>query len=153
MAERTEVEIDGVQVLIKKFDPFLSVAIMGELQKYVLGPAGAMFSMQGGKAGIDLSEYAIERTIEKLSAGLDGEILLKLVKKLVNPDYVALKFGELEKPVKATEGNINLAFTEDPVGSLCQVVAEILKVNYTAFFMRAQSLFGSGKTQNQTQES
>lgn len=142
MAERIEVEIDGVQVLIKKFDPFLSVAVMGELQKYVLGPAGAMFSMQGGKAGIDASDYAIERTIEKLSLGLDGEVLLKLVRKIVNPEYVSIQFGEMDKPVKATEGNINLAFSEDPFGSLSQLVTEILKVNYTAFFKRAQSLFG-----------
>lgn len=145
MSQRTEVTVNGVTVFIKKFDPFLAVAIAGDLQKLVIGPAGAMFSYAGGQAGIDTSDYSIERAIEKLSGGLDGEALVKLARKLINPEYISLQTGEMSSPVKATEGNVNQVFTEDPFGSLIQVMTEIVKINYTDFFRHAQSLFGQVK--------
>jgi len=145
MADPKEVEIDGVQVFIRKYDPFLSVAVLGDLQRHLLGPAGAIFSMQDKKPGVDLSEYSVERMVEKLSSGLDGETLLRLVRRIVNPDYISIQFGEMDKPVKATEGNINLAFTEDPFGGLTLLCKEVLMLNYSAFFMRAASLFGLEK--------
>ena len=145
MAERIEVDVNGVTVYIKKFDPFLAIAIAGDLQRFVLGPAGALFSFADKKPGIDMSDFSIERAIEKLSAGLDGDTLVRLTRKLINPDYISLQFGEMDKPVKATEGNINLAFLDDPFGGLIQLVTEIVKVNYTDFFTRAQTLFGQVK--------
>lgn len=153
MASRTEVEIDGNTFFIKKFEPFKSVKVLGHLQKSLLGPAGSLVSFSGDPAknnGLqaDLSEFAVERAIEKVSRELDGETLERLAKMLIDKEYVSvvLAGSDSDKPAPATEGNLNLAFEDDPFGGILMLFIECIKVNYLAFFMRAQTLFGRGQT-------
>ena len=91
-----------------------------------------------------LSEEAKERNLFKaidlVSKSLDGDLIVGLVKQVLNPEFVSVSI-EGEPPEKLDEGMLNRA--TDNLFDVISIVFEVLKVNYTELFTRGRTLIGA----------
>lgn len=141
---------------VLKFEPFLALEVLGELQKYLLGPVTRMMEAAQGDTPPPVSNGAsaapgeisadvvtgILEGIDKLSANLDGKTLVRLSKLVLNPEYIAVQIegGDAEK---LTANVVNRAFED--VGEMAQVIVEVVKINYEGFIRRSLALIGKGR--------
>lgn len=161
---RTDVEIGDNTYHILPFEPFLSLEVLGELQKYLLGPVTRMIEAAQADAGLTEATTAIVdggddapapdltvsvstmrgimEGIDKLSANLDGKTLVRLARLVLNPEYVAVSIdggtGE-----KLTQVVANRAFGD--IGEMAQLIVEVVKANYEGFIKRSLALIGQGQ--------
>jgi hypothetical protein len=159
---RTEVVIGDNTYHVLRYEPFLALEVLGELQKHVLGPItriieGANAPPAAAPAQPDddtasltapasspVSAAAMRGVmdgIDKLSANLDGKTLVRLAKLVLNPEYIAVSIGT-EPARKLTSDTVNLAFAD--VGEMAQLIVEVVKINYEDFIRRSLNLIGPG---------
>lgn len=125
---------------IRKFEPFLGAKILVDLQKQLLGPlvggidAGKLMGQDAGAAMLS--------ALQKLSEHLDGARMEKLMKVLLDPNYISVSIDEAE-PVKMTEGAFNQ--TKLGVADLIELMVHSIKANYEDFGRRALTLFGKAR--------
>lgn len=137
---RTEVVIGDNTYHVMKFEPFLSLEVLGELQKHFLGPVTRAFEAKDAD-GAEATKAVIDG-IDKLSSNLDGKTLVTLAKLVLNPEYIAVSIdgGDAEK---LTPAAVNRAFSD--VGEMGELIMEVVKINYEGFMRRSLSLIGQGR--------
>jgi hypothetical protein len=140
VAPRHEFVLDnGNKFYIRRYDAFLSLKILGEIQKRFLAPFVQMIETRDAKVN---GEDHFGNAVDKLSRNLDGDALIDLVKKVCHPDYVTVVIDG-QDPEKFDEGLLNLAIAD--VSDVIALVVEVLKYNYTALFTRGRTLIGQAR--------
>jgi hypothetical protein len=145
---RHEFVIGEATFYIRKFDAFLSLRILGDLQKKLIGPIVSLWEGQA-EATKDTNDSNAKPSpeaklnftagVEKISASLDGDTLVLLAKKLLNSEFISVVIGN-EPPMKLDEGMLNRA--TDNLGDVVALLVEVVKVNYMELFIRGRTLIG-----------
>jgi hypothetical protein len=145
VAARHEFELDnGNKFYIRRFDPFLSLSVLGEVQKKFLPPlASLMESNDPNNPGEERMKAAMQ-AMETISRNLDGPSLVGLVKLVLNKEYVSVSISG-DAPRQLDEGAINLAC--DDVFELISLVIEVLRFNYEKLFTQGRTLIGQAAPQ------
>lgn len=141
-AAREKVEIGGMTLSIRKFDPFTGLEVLGELQRHFLTPLAA--GLEAGKAETEEQAMsAMTEALTKLSTGINGAILRQLATMLVVPDNVTLQMSEHDDPMKATADNIR---AKCDVGQLIDIMVSVVKVNFAKVFTDGLARIGQARS-------
>jgi hypothetical protein len=136
--KRIEFVLDnGNKFFIRRYDAFLSLKILGEVQKRFLGPVAALLESRDAKNENGQDHFG--NAVDKLSKSLDGEGLVELVKRVLHPDYVTVVIDN-DTPEKIDEGLLNRS--TDGVYDIVALVVKVLEVNYKELFTRGRNLIG-----------
>jgi len=134
--KRTEVVLDnGNKFFIRRYDAFLSLRILGEVQRRFLAPFAAIMDARSNANGTDNEANAIDR----LSRSLDGDSLVDLARKVLNPDFVSVMIDD-DPPERIDEGLLNRA--TDNVYDVVFIIYKVLEINYRELFTRGRTLIG-----------
>ena len=140
MASRHEFELDnGNKFYIRRFDPFLSLEVLGEVQRKFLPPLASLLEANDEGQDQDARMEAAMKAVEKISQTLDGKSLIALVKTVLNSDYVAVSI-QADPPIRLDEAALNRAC--DDVFDVIKLVVEVLRYNYEKLFTQGRSLIG-----------
>jgi hypothetical protein len=139
MAERFEIEIGENTYHVRKYEPFLSLEILGELQKHFLAPLTSALEAKDSKNEAE-AMGVVSDSLEKLSRNLDGKTLVALAKMVLLPDYVAVSIGDKEAQ-KLTPGALNMAVAD--VGELIELFIAVVRHNYESVFTSWAGRIGS----------
>lgn len=140
MASRHEFELDnGNKFYIRRFDPFLSLEVLGEVQRKFLPPLASLLEANDEGQDQDARMEAAMKAVEKISQTLDGKSLIALVKIVLNSDYVAVSI-QADPPIRLDEAALNRAC--DDVFDVIKLVVEVLRYNYEKLFTQGRSLIG-----------
>jgi len=126
---------NGNKFYVRRFDAFLSLKVLGEVQKKFLAPLAAIMEARDAEANSE----ALNTAVNQISKSLDGDSLVELVKKVLNPDFVSVVIDNSE-PSRLDEGTLNLAI--DGVYDVVYIVYEVLRYNYADLFTRGRTLIG-----------
>jgi tail assembly chaperone len=133
---RHEFKLDnGNKFYIRRYDAFLSLKILGEVQKRFLGPLAAI--MEARDATTDSDQFT--KAVDQISKGLDGDSLVALAKTVLNSDYISVVIDD-DDPKRLDEGSLNLA--TDGIFDVVSVIFEVLRYNYSELFTRGRTLIG-----------
>ena len=144
MASRHEFELDnGNKFYIRRYDPFLSLTILGEVQKKFLPPMASLMESNDPNNPADERTKSAMQALESISRNLDGPSLVSLVKTVLNPQYVSVSIHG-DAPRQLDESALNLS-CED-VSEVIQLVVEVLRFNYEKLFTQGRSLIGAGSS-------
>jgi hypothetical protein len=132
---------DRATFWIRRYEPFLALEILGDLQTKFLGPL-VMF-LEGNDASNDdeTRMKSVVDGIEKLSKTLNGKELVTLSKTLLNGEYISISLDN-EPPEKLTENLLNRAI--DDVGEMVELIIEVIKENYAKVFTQGLARIGKG---------
>lgn len=141
-AAREEFVLDnGNKFYIRRYDPFLSLKILGEVQKKFLMPIAALMeAAQGGENTADMEK--ILGAVEKVSANLDGDSLVALCKTVLNGNFISVSIDG-DAAIMLDEGALNLA--TDNIFDVVSLIVKVLEVNYKELFMRSRTLIGQAQ--------
>ena len=140
---RYEFELDnGSKFYIRRYDPFLSLEILGEVQKKFLPPLAALLEANDANQPAEARMDGAMKAVEMVSRSLDGKSLIALVKVVLNPDYVSVSI-QADPPIKLDEGALNRA-CED-VFDVIQLLVAVLRYNYEKLFTQGRTLIGQGQ--------
>jgi hypothetical protein len=135
-AARHEFKLDnGNRFFIRRYDAFLSLKILGEVQKRFLGPLTAIIEARDAKDNDD----AFNNAIGQFSRSLDGDSLVDLARRVLNPEFVSVIIDN-EEPKRLDEGSLNLAC--DGIFDVVSIIFEVLRYNYADLFTRGRTLIG-----------
>jgi len=135
-AVRHEFKLDnGNKFYIRRYDAFLSLRILGEVQKRFLTPFSAIMEARDANA----NSTAFNDAVDRISKSLDGDALVDLAKKVLNPDFVSVSIDN-DEAQKLDEGALNMA--TDSIFDVISVIVEVLRYNYTELFTRGRTLIG-----------
>jgi len=135
-AARHEFKLDnGNKFYIRRYDAFLSLRILGEVQKRFLTPFSAIMEARDANA----NSTAFNDAVDRISKSLDGDALVDLAKKVLNPDFVSVSIDN-DEAQKLDEGALNMA--TDSIFDVISVIVEVLRYNYTELFTRGRTLIG-----------
>jgi len=139
--KRVEFVLDnGNKFYIRRYDAFLSLKILGEVQKRFLSSFAAITEARDSNNSAETQERNFSAAVEKLSKSLDGDSLVDLVKRVLHADYVTVVIDG-DAPEKIDEGLLNRA--TDGVYDVVSLVFKVLEVNYKELFTRGKNLIGS----------
>lgn len=142
---RHEFSLDnGNKFYIRKYDAFLSLRVLGEVQKKFLVALTSLMEAQDANLSEEAKERNLFKAIDSISKSLDGDSIVSLVKQVLNPEFISVSI-EGEPPDKLDEGMLNRA--TDSLFDVVSIVFEVLKVNYTELFTRGKILIGSAQPQ------
>jgi hypothetical protein len=130
---------NGNKFYIRRYDAFLSLKILGDIQKRFLAPFVQMIETRGEQSN---GEDHFGQAVDKLSRNLEGDALIDLVRKVLHPDYVTVVIDD-EEPEKLDEGLLNRSIHD--VSDIIALVVEVLKYNYTELFTRGRTLIGQAR--------
>jgi len=143
-AGRHEFELDnGNRFYIRRYEPFLSLEILGEVQKKFLPPMAQLLEANDETQAENVRMESAMRAIENVSKTLDGKSLINLVKTVLNKDYVSVSIGN-QPPVQLDEGMLNQAC--DDVLDCIKLVVEVLRFNYEKLFTQGRTLIGQERS-------
>jgi hypothetical protein len=137
---RFEFELDnGNKFYIRRYDPFLSLEVLGEVQRKFLPPLAAL--MEANDTNTEQKDRIDNamKAVEMVSRTLDGKSLIALVKVVLNPEYVSVSI-QADPPIRLDEGALNRAC--DDVFEVIKLVIEVLRYNYERLFTQGRSLIG-----------
>jgi len=135
-AVRHEFKLDnGNKFYIRRYDAFLSLRILGEVQKRFLTPFSAIMEARDANA----NSTAFNDAVDRISKSLDGDALVDLAKKVLNPNFVSVSIDN-DEAQKLDEGALNMA--TDSIFDVISVIVEVLRYNYTELFTRGRTLIG-----------
>jgi hypothetical protein len=126
---------------IMKYEPFLSVEILGDLQVKFLGPLAAFMESGDSDASPQEKSKYIMEGIDKLSKNLTGADLVSLSRLVLNGDYISVSVDN-EPAEKLTDNMLNRAI--DDVSEMIELVLEVVKVNYQNVFTLGLARIGRG---------
>jgi len=144
MAKRHEYKINGNTFYLRRYDPFLSLQILGEVQKKFLPPLASLLEANDAGQEETARISAAMDAVEKVSKTLDGNSLVSLVKLVLNQDYISVSIDGAE-PRRLDEGALNLS-CED-VADVISLVVEMMRYNYERLFTQGRTLIGQGAPQ------
>jgi hypothetical protein len=110
--------------------------ILGEVQKRFLAPFTAIMEAREQKDNTEAFASAVER----ISKSLDGDSLVDLAKRVLNPEYISVIIDN-QQPEKLEEATLNRA--TDNVFDVVSLIIEVLRFNYTELFTRGKALIGA----------
>ncbi len=139
---RVECALDSGTFYIRKFPPLEALSVLGTLQKSLLSPLLTALKARSENGQMDMNLGA--QAITELSQNMDGPALVKMAKLLLNPEYISVLLPGANDPVRLTEGPMNIALPD--VSDLLLLCVEVVKVNYSGFGQRAQSLIGEARS-------
>ena len=130
---------------VRPFPPFPSTALLGDIQAVITT------AMKDSTSGVNTStqdlldaQVNLGNLIAGLGQNLNGEVLVKFSHRLLDSDYVSVKFkntaGETET-VRLTEEVINQLFTAN-LTEMLKLLYFIIEVNYGDFFALVPNLSG-----------
>jgi hypothetical protein len=144
-----EVPIGDNTYYIRRFQPFLALEILGNLQKQFAGPILAQLDGKEtprNEAGeIVLNPEAGQRMMEslsRLSEKLDGTTLRKIAETLVDKEYISVSINGAD-PRKLDATAQGLAF--ESVADIFTLCWEVLKFNYSEVIARLSSPTGPAR--------
>jgi hypothetical protein len=137
--QRTDFSLGVCTYHIRKYPPFIALQILGDLQKRFLGP---MATFMEGQQGQEISIRIIIEGVTKISSSLDGDSIVALTKRLIDPEYVSVSIGS-EPAEKLTENILNRAM--DDVGDIIELLIKVLELNYKNVFTIATTRLGMGQ--------
>ena len=140
-AGRHEFELDnGNKFYIRRYDPFLALEILGEVQRKFLPPLAALMEARDDtNATPEVKMEAMMKGIEMVSRTLDGKSLIGLAKIVLNQNYVAVSI-HADPPIQLDEGALNRAC--DDVFDVIKLLVEVLRYNYEKLFTHGRDLIG-----------
>lgn len=130
---------NGNKFYIRRYDAFLSLRILGDIQKRFLAPFIQLMETRGEQSN---GEDHFGQAADKLSRNLEGDALIDVVRKVLHPDFVTVVIEDGE-PEKLDEGLLNLAIND--ISDVIALVVEVLKYNYTDLFTRGRTLIGQAQ--------
>lgn len=130
--KRHEVKIRDNVFYIRRFDPFLGLEILGDLQNQFGAPMAAAFAES--KEGWSQIMFG---GLAKMSATLDGKTMRLMAERLIDPEYVSVSIagGEAEKLTRAA---MPRAF--ETTGEMVDVCFASVNYNFQDFIERLSSL-------------
>lgn len=128
---------NGNTFYIRRYDAFLSLKILGEVQKRFLVPLSAI--MEAKEA--DNSE-SLTKAVEQISKSLDGDLLVDLAKKVLNSEFISVAIDGND-PSKLDEGQLNMA--TDGIFDVVSLIVEVLRYNYADLFTKGRTLYGQAQ--------
>lgn len=141
MPVRHEFTLDnGNKFYIRRYDAFLAMRIFGDVQRKILGPLAMFLEAQDKDLAQDVRDKNLQDAVEKISASLDGNSLVDLVKKVLNPEYISVSVDN-EPAVRLEENMLNRSV--DTMFDTVALVFEVLRYNYEDLFTRGRSLIGN----------
>lgn len=142
-ATRHEFTLDnGNKFYIRRYDAFLSLKILGEVQKKFLVAFSSLMEANDKTQPPEVQERNLNKAIDTLSKSLDGDSLVGLVKLVLNGEFVSVVIDN-GTPDKLDEGMLNRA--TDSLFDVVSLVFEVLKVNYSELFTRGRNLIGEAQ--------
>jgi len=139
VGKRFEFELDnGNKFYIRRYEPFLSLEVLGEVQKKFLPPLAAMMEARDGQTDEAKMDTAM-KAVDMVSRSLDGKSLIALVKVVLNSNYVSVSINA-DPPIPLDEGALNRS-TED-VFDVIRLIIEVLRYNYERLFTQGRTLIG-----------
>lgn len=136
---------NGNKFYIRKYDAFLSLKILGEVQKKFLAPLASLMEAGDEKNSPEVRAESVMKGIEKISMNLDGEGLVNLTKLVLNPEFISVSIDN-DQVTQLNEGTLNLA--TDSIFDVISLVVEVIRVNYQQLFTQGRGLIGLA--QNET---
>lgn len=127
---------------IRKYEPFLALEILGDLQTKFLAPLAALMESADETASEDTKMKYIFDGIDRLSRNLDGKSLVTLSKIVLNGEYISVEIDK-EPVERLTENLLNRAIED--VGEVVELIIKVLEVNYKSVFTRAMSRIGAAR--------
>ena len=138
--QRHELVLDnGSKFYIRRYDAFLALRVLGDVQKKFLAPIALFMEANDQSLPAESRDNNMQAAVTKISTSLDGDSLVELTRKVLNPEYVSVSVDG-EPPEKLDEGMLNRA--TDSVFDVVRVVIEVLRFNYEDLFTRGRSLIG-----------
>lgn len=139
MVKPTEYRMGESLFMIRPFEPFEAMHVLGELKK-VLAPiiGGGVKGFSENALDMDVRDLrvwadVIGGVLNNLGSCITGEQMEHLARQLLRPDYIAFSpDGTERKLVKFTEDMIDEYFTGRPI-DLIILMVQVVKVNYLDF--------------------
>jgi hypothetical protein len=132
---RQEVQIGANTFYIRRFDAFLALEILGDLQQRLLGPVLAVVD-----AKEESQTGAFMAGLEKLSTSMDGKTLRALADRLLDPEFVSVSIDG--KDAVKLSGTAKLtAFTS--AADVVELCVASIRFNYADFIERWRPLISS----------
>lgn len=148
VGKRYEFELDnGNKFYIRRYEPFLSLEVLGEVQKKFLPPLAAMLEANDPNSSAEVRMDQATKAIESVSKSLDGKSLIALVKIVLNPAYISVSITA-DPPVPLDEGALNRSV--DDVFDVIKILIEVLRYNYEKLFTQGRSLIGQDQQDRPT---
>lgn len=135
---------DHATFYIRKYEPFLALEILGDLQTKFLSPLAAFLEGNDQDVSQETRMKYITDGIERLSRTLDGKSLVAISRTVLNGEYVTVVIDN-DPPEKLSENLLNRSV--DNVGEVFVLLAEVLKVNFAEVFTLAMSRIGGVREQ------
>lgn len=142
MARRKEVQIGEHMFYIARYEPFLALEVLGDLQKQFAGPFlaaldGKPSENEGARTQAMMVAFA------NLSGQMDGKTLRELARKLINQDYVSVALEGGQKVEKLSIAMQTQAF--ESVSDIIQLCWEIIQHNFAEVIARLSSPTGPAR--------
>jgi len=143
MAERFKFTLDnGNNFYIRRYDPFLGLKILGDVQKKFLGPFAMLIDIANDQTLNDETrKNKLIEALQTVSMQLDGDSLISLAKTVLNPEYISVEVGNGPAD-KLDEAMLNRSV--DGVFDVIQLVWQVLRYNYEQIFTQGRNLTGMG---------
>lgn len=137
---RVEKKIGDHTFYIRRYDAFLSLEILGDLQRRFFAPLLAI--MDGAQSGTpEQKTAAFSAGLEKMSVGLDGPTLRDLAAKLLNSEFISVSISGAE-PRKLDQ--VAIAQSLSGAADVIDLCLAVVKANYSDFGQRWPALSGLG---------
>jgi hypothetical protein len=136
---RKEFTIGRSVYYVRKYEPFLALKILGDLQRRFLGP---MATFMESRPDEEMNIGLMIKGIGSISASLDGDTLVNIAKRVLDPEYISVAI-EGEPAEKLTDNMLNRAV--DSVADVIELLAYVLKENYENVFTLATTHIGPGR--------
>jgi len=134
---------NGNKFYIRRYEPFLSLEILGEVQKKFLPPLASLMEANDPTQDIETRMESVTKAVEAVSRSLDGKSLIAMVRLVLNPLYVSVEI-QSEPAVQLDEAAVNRS-CED-VADVIKLVIEVLRYNYERLFTQGRILIGQGQS-------
>jgi hypothetical protein len=142
---RHEVPLNGHKFYIRRMDPFTALGVLADLQKSVLSP------ILNGADGKGISATDKAATTESLLAGLGKlseklgrEETLRIVRMLLDPEFVSVIIDGTSEPVKLRDQQVMQ--TMSGAADMLTLSVEVVKVNYSDFLAPLTPLISSARS-------
>lgn len=139
MSRILTVTIGQSEFAIRRFDPFMALRLLGDLQRDILPALGNL--MQGVLGSDDEAgaETGLADAVRELSGKLDGNALETWANRLLDPEFVTVIINGRDS--KLTKDMRAMAF--DDAGQIIELMVHIIRHNFADFFLRWAGRFGS----------
>lgn len=130
---------NGTKFYIRRYDVFLAMKILGDVQKRFMTPFALFMEANDQKLSQELRDRNLMAAVQQFSLNIDGDSLIEITRTVLHPEYVTAVIGG-NPPEKLTENVLNMA--TDSIVDVVSLVMEVLKVNYEDLFTRGKTLIG-----------